>query len=127
MRPSRRAQRYADRIVDEPEIVKLRRDERLRDSKFQATSMSLPLAIHRRLDLLAELMRDLNPSRADIIGMLIAEAELDEERLEERLFAYKKLKVDDVVPHTDDRGGENVVAFPKRRPGRPKRRSDQAS
>lgn len=109
--------------------VKLNLDERLSESKHQATSMFLPQAVHRKLDLLADLTQDIGASRAHIIGMLISEAELDEASLESRILAYKKKKVRDVIPdrpsaseETHDRG---VVVVERRGPGRPRRRAGQ--
>lgn len=105
--------------------ITLRLDERLRESKRQATSMSLPFAVHHRLDLIAGLAADVNASRAEIIGMFIAEAELDAQKLEERVLAYRKMLVADVVPHApqeaSERSGGNVVELPVRPVGRPKR------
>jgi hypothetical protein len=90
--------------------------------------MTLPQAIHRRLDLLAELAADVNASRAEIIAMLISEADLDGASLERRVIAYRKKTVGDVLPTADGLSdaevAENVVTFPVRQPGRPRVRSD---
>lgn len=103
--------------------VELLLDEKLRDSERQATSISLPLAIHYRLDLLAELADDTAASRAEIVGMLIAEAELDQEVIERQVMRYRKLKVRDALP--PQAAGvqplDNVVSITKRGPGRPAR------
>lgn len=84
--------------------------------------MSLPLAVHHRLDRLAALAKDVNASRYEIVGMLIADAALDALELEHRILAYRKMAVADVVeePVGD---GENVVKFERRGPGRPSRQS----
>jgi hypothetical protein len=113
------------------ELVVLSRGERLRDSRRQGTSMTLPLAVHHRLDLLTEAAEDTEPTRAEIIGMLISFAELDTERLERDVLRYRKLKVGDVVPDELDSESEpephdireldNVVSIRKRGPGRPAR------
>jgi len=107
--------------------IALRRDERLRDSKRQATSMSLPLAIHHRLDLLADAAGDVNASRAELIGMLIAEAEPEAENVEKRVLAYRKMSVGDIVPDVRRETVKpvtagTVVKLPVRRPGRPRKR-----
>lgn len=92
--------------------------------------MSLPLAIHHRLDVVVEQAQDVNPSRADIIGMLLSEADPYDPGLEARILAYKKLQVGEVLPHSPDEPDENpaknVYPFPKRQPGRPKRKNDRA-
>lgn len=109
-------------MAEKPKIIELKERERLRDSRTQATSMSLPLAIHRKLELLAELGQDIGASRADVIGTLIAEAELDE-GLEARILAYKKLEVGDVLGSDEpgDRSEDNVISIQMRSPGRPRR------
>lgn len=100
-------------------------DERLQESARQATSMTMPLAIHRRLDLLAEAAKDVAGTRSEIIGMLIAEAELDPEGLERRVIVYRKMRVRDAL--RDGVGGrvessDNIIYFDRRGPGRPSRR-----
>lgn len=60
--------------------------------------MSMPLAVHHRLDVLTDLATDLNATRAEIIAMLIAHADLDVELLEKTVLAYRKMTVGDVVP-----------------------------
>jgi len=97
--------------------VTLPRSERLRDSVRRATSMSLPLAVHRKLDLLAEEATDVSATRAEIIAMLIAEAEVDAASLEQRIVAYRKKKVGDVLPGP---GQDPNVVVPLRPPGRPR-------
>lgn len=113
------------------EQILLRRDERLRDSVRQGTSMNLPLAVHHRLDLLTEAAEDVEPTRAELIGMLIAFAELEPERLEREVLRYRKLRVGDVVPAEPEPAQPpepveleefgNVVSIKKRGPGRPAR------
>lgn len=109
-------------MAKKTKTVELDLSERLRDSRTQSTSMTLPLAVHRKLELLADLATDIGASRADVIGTLIAEAELDE-GLEARILAYRKLTVGDVL-HPDEpdrRLGENVISIETRGPGRPRR------
>jgi hypothetical protein len=113
----------------EQEVVLLSREERLRDSKRQATSMSLPLAVHHRLDLLAEAAEDAGATRAEIVGMLIAGVPLDTDELEQSVLRYRKLKVGDVIPEKQPELGEpgepeadNVISIARRGPGRPTRR-----
>ncbi len=96
----------------------LSRNEGLRESERQATSMALPLAVYRRLDLLAENAADVYASRSEIVGMLIAEASLEPEWVEQKLSRYRKLKVGDLLPDEGD-GDENVVSIATRAPGRP--------
>jgi hypothetical protein len=108
-------------------MVTLPLDEPLRESRRQSTSMSIPLAVHHRLDVLADLAAVVNTSRAEIMGMLIAEAEPDAEHLEERIIAYRRKTVGDVVPRqagdlADTNEADNVVALPLRQPGRPSSR-----
>lgn len=108
------------------EVVVLSSGERLRESKRQPTSMALPLAVHHRLDLLAESGADVGATRADIIGMLIAEADLDTEQVERAILRYRKLTVGDVIPVEPDAGREapgpetedNVISIERPGPGR---------
>jgi hypothetical protein len=104
--------------------VVLTRGERLRDSAKQGTSVTLPLAIYHRLDLIAEFAEAAGATRAEIIGMLIADAELDESALEQAVIRYRKLKVGDVIPEEPEQEPEvadaaNVVSIRPRSPGRP--------
>jgi hypothetical protein len=103
--------------------VTLALDELLRESKRQTTSMSLPLPVHHRLDLLAELAVAVSATRAEIIGMLISEADLDGVQLEQRIVTYRKKTVGQVVPPKpgESRNGDdgNVVTLPVRHAGRP--------
>jgi hypothetical protein len=111
-----------------PEIVELDLDEALFDSRKQATSMSLPLAIHYRLDVLADLAKRSGASRAEIIGMLISDADLDASELTQRIMVYRDKSVGEVVPvdspeSAEEREHANVVRFEKRTPGRPRRKA----
>ena len=84
--------------------------------------MSLPLAVHHRLDVLAELAVAVSATRGEIIGMLISEADLNAAQLEQCIVAYRKKTVGDVVPPRlgeAHRGDDNVVRLPIRQPGRP--------
>ncbi|HET9152542.1 MAG TPA: hypothetical protein VFN85_00330 [Solirubrobacterales bacterium] len=109
-------------------IVELPLNQRLRESRRQVTSMSLPLAIHHRLDRLATLADDVEATRAEIVGMLIAESSLEADKLETAMLRYRKLKVGDVLPVeeqleqvTHEEGANNVVSIRRRGPGRPSR------
>jgi hypothetical protein len=88
--------------------------------------MSLPLAVHQRLSLLVVAAEDVAPTRAEIIGMLIANAELDPDKLERSLIAYRRKTVADVLP-TPKRGSgrgsaeSDVVQIETPRPGRPRK------
>jgi hypothetical protein len=87
--------------------------------------MTMPLAVHRKLDLLAGLSEDVAATRAEIVGMLIAQANPDVEELERSLLAYRKLTVGDVLPQAPgggDGAGDGVVV-PLRPPGRPPHRA----
>lgn len=97
--------------------LRLRLNERLRESERQGTSMSLPVAILHRLDRLAESAKDVDATRAEIIGLLIADAEIGDE-LESAVLRYRKLQVGEVVPQ-DERGDSNVISLKKRTAGRP--------
>lgn len=99
--------------------VRLQLGERLRESERAATSMSLPIAIHHRLDRLGEDAKDIDATRAEIIGMLIAAAEFDEDDLESAILRYRKLKVGDVIPRDEVGEGDNVISIKRRSPGRP--------
>lgn len=103
--------------------ITLNLDESLRESPRQSTSMSLPLAIHRRLDRLAELADATNATRGEIIGMLIANSPEDPDELELAILRYRKSLVRDVVTLDADESqrDRNVIELPLRAPGRPSR------
>jgi hypothetical protein len=112
------------------ETVTLTLDELLRDSKRQATSMSLPLAVHHRLDILAERGVPAGATRADIIGMLIAQADLSADLVIDGLVAYRQMTVRQVVPDAprqavegDAVEGADVIVLPVRHAGRPPNRA----
>jgi predicted DNA-binding protein len=90
----------------------------LRDSERQTTSMSLPAAVHLRLDELVEQAGAANASRAEIVAMLITEAEDNAAALARRVLDYRELKVGDVLKAPD---GQDVVV-PIHGPGRRSRR-----
>jgi hypothetical protein len=103
--------------------IRLTVGERLRESERAATSMSLPVAVTHRLDLLAEAAKDLDATRSEIIGMLIAEAGLDPEKLELAILRYRKLKVADVLAPEEAESASNVISIKPRGPGRPAKTS----
>lgn len=96
--------------------VKLSRSTRMRESDKRATSMALPLAVHRRLDILAEAAKDVSATRAELVAMLIAEADIDSGSLEQRILAYRKKTVAEVLAVPV---GDSDVVVPLRTPGRP--------
>ncbi len=100
--------------------IELRAGDRLRDSEHRGTSMELPAAIHHRLDLLAEAADSTNATRAEVVAMLIGEAEIDTDALELAILRYRKKLVGEVVPERGE-GDENVISFERRGPGRPKK------
>jgi hypothetical protein len=108
-----------------PDRVTLHRGDRMFESATRATSMVLPVAVHRRLDELADLTGAIKSSRAELVAMLVANAELDADALEAAVLAYRKMTVAQVLPPPG--GGETVtegdVVVPMRGPGRPKRAS----
>jgi hypothetical protein len=112
-------------MSENPGIVRLAAGELVRKSEKRATSMSLPVVVHHRLDALAELAEPLGASRAEIIGMLISTTDFDAERLEADIVAYRRMTVGRLLP--PDTGAptspedDKVVELPMRRPGRPPR------
>jgi hypothetical protein len=107
-------------VASDRREISLNLDEPLRDSPRRTTSMSLPIAVHHRLDVLAKLAASMNATRAEIIGMLVADCQADAGYLEQRILTYRKMLVSDVVPSPDSHRDEgNVVVLPLRRPGRP--------
>lgn len=86
--------------------------------------MSLPLAVHQRLTLLADAAEYVAPSRAELVGMLIANANLDADELESSLLAYRRKTIGDVLPASTgsrDSEGAEVIQIAAPRPGRPRR------
>lgn len=116
---------YSAGMPNDRETVRFLPNEPLRDSLRQATSMSLPLPVHQRLTLLAELAADVAPSRAEIISMLIADASLDADQLEHLILRYRKKTIGDVLPQSSggSRGGDGeVIQIMTPRRGRPPKR-----
>lgn len=111
-------------MAKKPEVVQLSLGERLRESHRQATSMSLPLAVHHKLDVLAEKAEDAEATRAEVVGMLIATASEDTEWLEGQIMRYRKMTVGQVItpdePTQADEApdGSNVISIEKHGPGR---------
>jgi hypothetical protein len=101
------------------ERVRLRLNERLRESERRPSSMALPIAIQHRLDWMAEMGKDIDATRAEIIGMLLAGAKFEAEELELAILRYRKLKVADVLPEDEVDRNANVVSISRRGPGRP--------
>jgi hypothetical protein len=82
--------------------------------------MSFPIAIHGRLDRLAESGETVRASRAELVAMLIAEADLDPEEIERRILRYRRMTVGDVLdPPELDPTDSDAVVVAMRRPGRP--------
>lgn len=106
-----------------PPEIELTRAELLSESEHRSTSMALPLALHQRLDVIAEQARGLKASRAELIAMLIAEVPLDRDEIRRRVNQYRELRVGDVFPRdpeaTDQDGEADVIRIKPRRPGRP--------
>ncbi|HEX5762678.1 MAG TPA: hypothetical protein VFY04_06110 [Solirubrobacterales bacterium] len=111
-------------MASKKETVKLSPGERIRDTVSQATSVSLPLPVHRRLAFLTELGMDASATQAEIIGMLIANASLEPDRVEQEVLDYRKMTVGDVLAGTPEgAGGADVIELAPRGPGRPSRQS----
>jgi hypothetical protein len=111
-------------MADPPSTVRLNVELPLIDSERRGTSMQLPVAIQRRLDVMASLAKRAKASRAEIVAMLIAEADLDATSISTRIMDYRDLRVADVLPPGDvhdKSGGGKVVELPVRGPGRPGR------
>lgn|GEM_PF-3225372 len=106
-------------------VVRLTTNTLVRHSEKRATSMSLPVVVHHRLDVLAELAAATSATRAEIIGMLISRRDLDVDQLEADVLDYRKKTVGQVMPPKDgesvDPKGDNVVELQVRPPGRPPR------
>lgn len=81
--------------------------------------MSLPLAVHQRLDELVDLATATNTSRQELLAALVALETIDREALERRVMAYRRLKVSDLVGSPAE---GDVVHFLPRTVGRPARR-----
>jgi hypothetical protein len=114
--------------------IEISLDSLLRDSPRQATSMALPLALSYRLDAINELLGAFKPSRAEIIGMLIASARLDAEELEDAYIAYRKLSVRGVLPLPEPEPADHpvsdsdkVIQLHPRTPGRPAAKGEKAT
>jgi hypothetical protein len=112
-------------MTKRPKTVSVSLDDPLHDAPRQPTSLSLPVPVHHRLDVAADKLHTMGASRTDIIGMLVAELDLEDERLVQRWVEYRSKRVRDVLPSPPvDEGpasqGDNVVDLPVRRPGRPR-------
>lgn len=108
-----------------PKTVSVTLGDRLHDAPRQATSMSLPVPVHHRLDVIAERLQTVGATRADIVGMLLTEVDVDDdERLVQQWVEYKRMRVRDALPPRPAEraaGDDNVVELPRRSPGRPRK------
>ena len=98
--------------------VRLHFQDSILDCPTRGTSMNLPVAALRRLDKMAGLARYVRPTRNEMLAALIATAELDPAWLEERVNAYRRMTIGEVLPESDRASGNDVVV-PLRKPGRP--------
>lgn len=109
-------------------ILQIPLDEPLRDSPQFPTTLALPAAILHRLEELSSLAAATRATQSDLIGMLVAEADLDPDELERQIIEYRKKKVADIFnPDAGTLQVEvdhdlNIVKVPLRPPGRPSRR-----
>jgi hypothetical protein len=96
-------------------------DDLVENAPRQSTSMSLPLPVVNRLDLIAERARKARPTRAEIIAALIAAAPLDADELVRLMMDYRDKTVGEVLASeaagTDE---AKVVTLLPRAPGRPR-------
>jgi len=90
------------------------------------------VAVHHRLEKLATTAWAAQPSHAELVGMLIAEASLDEAQLEQAIFSYRRMTVGDVVGNLERPANaavedaiEDTIMISLRGPGRPSRRSSE--
>ncbi len=112
--------------------IEINLDSLLRDSPRQATSMELPLALSYRVDAINELLGAFKPSRAEIIGMLIASARLDANELEDAYIAYRKLRIRQVLPEPEPTdhlatNDDKVIHLRPRTPGRPAAKGEKVT
>lgn len=109
-------------------ILQIPLDERLRDSPQFQTTLALPAAILHRLEELSSLAVATRATQSDLIGMLVAQADMNPDELEHHILEYRKKKVGDIF--NPDAGTSqadvdldlNIVKVPLRPPGRPSRR-----
>jgi len=110
-------------MANERESIRFLPNQPLRDAQRQATSMSLPLPVLGRLALIADLAADVSATRAEIVGMLIANADLEVEQLEREIVDYRKKTVGAVLPPVGDHEIDgNVIQMAAPRRGRPPKR-----
>lgn len=111
-------------MASKKETVKLSLGERIRETVPQATSVSLPLPVHRRLGYLTERGMDVSATQAEIIGMLISKASLEPDWVEREVLDYRKMTVGEVLSGTPEgTGGADVIELARSGPGRPSRRT----
>lgn len=74
--------------------------------------------------MLAQLADNVAASRKEIIGMLIADADLDRQMLQDKIVAYRGKTnaqvIPDVLEEPDTGGDDNLIRFEKRGRGRPR-------
>jgi predicted transcriptional regulator len=92
------------------------------DCPVRATSMTLPVAVIRRLDALADAARLERPSRNEFLAALISATDLDQDALERIVREYRRRTIGEVLP-ADEVATEDSVVVPMRKPGRPPRRA----
>lgn len=112
-------------MARKPTDIELKSSELVAESEHRTTSMSLPLAIHHRLDVVAESVKGTKASRGEIIAALIAQLSLQRSEVRNLIADYREMTVGDVFPDEPDKPlGDSdegkIYKFRPRRPGRPR-------
>lgn len=91
-------------------------DQLVRDCPQKQAAVAWPLPVDARLDqLLAQAdAAGENTTRKELAAAIIASTQVSDARLGKLLRWYRMAKVRDLVPPQE---GENVVPFPKHKPG----------
>jgi hypothetical protein len=110
-------------MTQPPKQVHLNPKELVSESEGKATSMSLPHALHHRLDRLAELAKPARTSRGEIIAMLIADAPEDRKTLVQMLLDYRDLTIEEVLAQEERLTGDQDVVVQLRSAGRPSQKA----
>lgn len=98
------------------------RDQRLSEADPKALGQRVPLPLHERIDELCDLLYDAKharPTKVKMLAALVLAAPVDTTKLNQMLRRYDAATVADAL--VAGRAGKGKrVAFPERKPGRPR-------
>src|SRR5690349_2828418 len=106
-----------------PKGEKFNTDERLREARTRVLGQAVPVPLHERIEALCDAVYEdghERPTKLKMLSALILAAPTNPATLDELLRDYDRASVGDALVG-EEKVSDNVVKFPKRKPG-PRRR-----